>query len=261
MRAGSVMWLLWCAPLAAQPTAIDLLESKTLAEIRRFDEAFDGALGVAAIDLETGRPFAYHGDTQFTQASVIKIPIMLAMYRAGLATAETRQWIGPMIEVSDNAATNRCIDLLGMDRVNRMLADLGFAKTRLQRKMLDGAAARSNRENISTPNEMARLVETIYRGKAADRRACDEMLALMKKVRGGIAQGLPLDIETAVKTGEVPGARGETGIVFLPGRPFVLSVMSSFIDDRRTPVPEVTRVVYRFFEKLAGSNRYGNRLN
>jgi len=75
-----------------------------------------------------------------------------------------------------------------------------------------------------------------------------------------MAQGLPLDTVTASKTGSVRGVRGETGIVYLPHRPFVLSVMSSFIDDRRTPVPEVTRIVYRYFEKLAASNRYGNRV-
>ena len=105
---------------------------------------------------------------------------------------------------------------------------------------------------------MARLVEQIYRAKIVDAAASREILDLMRKVRGGIAQGLPLDTETAVKTGELPGARSESGIVFLPGRPFVLSVMSAFIDDRRTPVPEAARIVYRMFEKLARSNRYGH---
>jgi beta-lactamase class A len=115
-------------------------------------------------------------------------------------------------------------------------------------------------ENVSTPAEMARLVEMIYRGKVVDQAACQEIIGLMKKVSGGIQEGLPLDIETASKTGELPGARGEAGIVFLEGRPFVLSVMSAFIDDRRSPVPEVTRIVYRYFEKLAAANAYGNRL-
>ena len=126
--------------------------------------------------------------------------------------------------------------------------------------MMDSAAAQRNDENVATPVEMARMAEMIYRGKAVDGRASRDMLEIMKEVKGGIREGLPLDIETASKTGELPGARCETGIVFLEQRPFVLSVMSAYIDDRRTPVPEVTRIVYQYFDKLAISNAYGRSI-
>ena len=78
--------MLLCASASAlaQPSVPELLEAKTLAELRRFDAGFDGVVGVAAIDLETGRAFALNGDTVFPQASVIKIPILVAMHRAGL---------------------------------------------------------------------------------------------------------------------------------------------------------------------------------
>ena len=166
-----------------------------------------------------------------------------------------------MVVDSDNTATNRSIDLAGgMARINRMLDEQGFPRTRLLRKMMDSAAAERNDENISTPNEMARLVEQIYRAKIVDAGAAREILDIMRRVHGGFEEGLPLDTRTAVKTGQIPGARGETGIVFLPHRPFVLSVMSAFIDDRRTPVPEVVRMVYPLFEKLARSNRYGHTI-
>jgi beta-lactamase class A len=276
----------------AQPTLTELLENKTLAELRRFDESFDGALGVAAIDLNAGRMFALNGATVFPQASVIKIPILARMFQAaragkfsledkvtiepreavggsgqlqerlksGPVTLSVRELITAMIEWSDNTATNKCIQMAGMDEVNRMMDSLGLPNTRLRRKMMDAAAVARGEENVSTPEEMARLVEMIYRGKVVDEAAGKEIVEIMKKVSGGIHEGLPLDIETASKTGELPGARGETGIVFLEGRPFVLSVMSAFIDDRRTPVPEVTRIVYRYFEKLAAANAWGNRL-
>jgi len=287
----ATLFALACAA-CAQPTLSELLENKTLAELRRFDESFDGALGVAAIDLNTGRMSALHSDTVFPQASVIKIPILVRMFQAaragrfhlddpvtlhpgdavggsghlqerlktGSVTLSVRELIAAMIESSDNTATNKCIEMAGMDGVNRMIDELGLPHTRLRRKMMDSAAVARGDENVSTPAEMARLVEMIYRGKVVDPAACKEIIELMKKVSGGIHEGLPLDIETASKTGELPGARGEAGIVFLEGRPFVLSVMSAFIDDRRSPVPEVTRIVYRYFEKLAGANAWGNRL-
>ncbi len=269
-----------------------LLEAKTLEELYSLDQGFDGALGVAVIDLETGRSFALNGDTVFAQASVIKIPILVRLYQAehagefrfsdkvtleqaeavggsgrlqhelkkGPVTLTIRELAEAMIVDSDNTATNRLIRTAGMARVNRMLEAHGFAATRLRRVMIDGEAARQDRENVSTPNEMARLMEQIYRAKIVDRDAAREILELMKRVRGGIRVGLPPGVEAAVKTGQVPGVRGESGIVFAPGRPFALSVMSVFIDDRRTPVPEAARIVYRMFEKLARSNRYGHRV-
>ena len=293
LRSSILACLALASASAAQPTLSELLENKTVAELRRFDEGFDGALGVAAIDLATGRMFGLHESTVFPQASVIKIAILARMYQAaragkfalddrvtiapseavggsgrlrerlqsgGPTTLTVRDLIAAMIEWSDNTATNKCIGLAGMDDVNRMMDELGFPHTRLRRKMMDSAAVARGEENVSTPEEMARLVETIFRGKLVDEAASREMVETLKKVEGGMREGLPLDTETASKTGELPGARGETGIVFLEGRPFVLSVMSAFIDDRRTPVPEVTRIVFRYFEKLAGANAWGNRL-
>jgi beta-lactamase class A len=294
MLRSAVLCALALAGVAhAQPTLAELLENKTMAELRRFDEGFDGALGVAAIDLTSGRRFALHGDTVFPQASVIKIAILARMCqaaRAGQFTLDTRVSIAPgeavggsgrlqerlkrgapvtltvrelidaMIAWSDNTATNKCIAMAGMDDVNRMMDTLGLPHTRLRRKMMDSAAVARGEENVSTPEEMSRLIEMIYRGKVVDEAASREMIETLKEVSGGIHEGLPLDIETASKTGELPGARSETGIVFLEGRPFVLSVMSAYIDDRRSPVPDVTRIVYRYFEKLAGANAWGNRL-
>jgi beta-lactamase class A len=292
MRVWLSLPLLLAGAAYAQTSVTELLEQKTLAEIRRFADSFEGVLGVTAIDLTTGRSFAFHGDTLFPTASTIKIPILFRMYQAERAgqfrfsdavTIAPKEAVGGsgrlqealkkgpviltiqelvrrMIVDSDNTATNRSIDIAGMAQVNRMLDEMGFPKTRLLRKMMDSAAAQRNDENVATPVEMARMAEIIYRGKAVDARASREMLEIMKEVKGGIREGLPLDIETASKTGELPGARCETGIVFLEHRPFVLSVMSAYIDDRRTPVPEVTRIVYRYFEKLAISNAYGRSI-
>jgi beta-lactamase class A len=285
--------LLLAAPfLAAQPSAVELLEHKTLDAISRYDADFDGALGVAAIDLQTGRVLAHHGETLFPQASVIKLPILIAVFRAqkegkfrlsdkmtvdpkslvggseilepkikrGDTSFPIRELVDAMMHQSDNTATNQIIGMLGMDYVNQTAASLGAKQTRLQRRMMDGEAALEDRENISTPVEMARLMEAVYRGAAVDKASSAEMMEIMKGLRAGIAEGLPLDTPQAAKNGQLPGSRSETGVVFLENRPFVLSVMSAFIDDRRTPVPDITRIVFRHFQRLAGSNRYGNRL-
>ena len=59
---------------------------------------------------------------------------------------------------------------------------MGFTATKLQRRMLEPGAAKADRENISTPNEMARMAEILYRGKAVDEEPPREMIEILKLV-------------------------------------------------------------------------------
>ena len=147
-----------------------------------------------------------------------------------------------------------------MDSVNRLLSELGFTKTRLQRRMLDSTAAAEDRENISTPLEMARLMELLYRGKAVDAGASKQMTEILKLVEADFRKSIPARVSVASKPGAVPGVKAETGIIFLDKRPFVLSVMSTYVNIETNPIPAITKMVYEHFEKLATSNRYGHKL-
>ncbi len=51
-----------------------------------------------------------------------------------------REILTLMIIVSDNEATNILIQMLGMDRINRMAAELGLKEAVLGRKMMDSEA-------------------------------------------------------------------------------------------------------------------------
>src|SRR5215831_700114 len=68
--------LLW----AESPVEV-LLEGKMFARIKALDERLAGVLGVATIDLTSGRVFVYNGEAIFPTASSIKIPIMAAMFK------------------------------------------------------------------------------------------------------------------------------------------------------------------------------------
>ena len=286
--------LLFAAAVSAfaQPTAVELLEQKTLERIRAVNISLNGVLAFHAIDLTSDHRLFLNSGTIFPQASSIKIAIMIQMFksaragafnltdpvilnpvesvagsghlqillRTGPVTMTVRDLISAMIETSDNTATNRYISMLGIEAVNRTLEEMGFRVTRLQRKMLDTATAAKDQENISTPQEMAHLVDLIYHGKAVDAQASKEMLVMMQRVNSSMRKVNPESIVVASKPGDMTGVKCETGIIFLPNRLFALSVASSFLDDGRNPVGEVTRIIYEHFEKLAKSNRYGNRL-
>lgn len=72
---------------------------------------------------------------------------------------------------------------------------------------------------------------------------------------------IPAAIEVASKPGDLDGVHCEAGLVYLPKRPFVVNVMSTYMDGEVTPVGDATRIVFDYFQKLAHANQYGRRLD
>jgi beta-lactamase class A len=279
--------------LIAQTMPVDLLEGKLRARLETIDSKLGGVLGVAAIDLSSGRTFEYNATAIFPTASTIKVPILIEMFRLaragefrwsdtltlqqadsvggsghlqealakGPVTLTFEELVAKMIVDSDNTATNRVIATARMERVNRLIQEMGMRHTRLQRIMMDTPAAIKGSENITTPLEMARIAESIYRHKAGNPADCDSMLTVMKRVPGAIRSAVPAEVEVASKTGSLPGVHCEVAIVYAAERPFVLSVYSTFLDKEENPVPEVAKLFFLHFSgKLGGSNAYGNRV-
>ena len=274
-----------------QTSVADLWEQKTLSRLKQFDAQWDGVIGAVAIDLTTGHVINYNGNAVFPQASSIKIPVMIQIFRdvrAGKlqmdqevaismndsvadskrfdAAAKSagkmklRELIEAMIEISDNAATNKLIAMAGMAQVNRTLDEMSLINTRLRRKMIDIAAATRDEENVSTPMDMARLVEMLYRGKVVDEAASKEMLDIMTRSNADMRKAVPAAVRVAAKPGELNQVKCETGVIFLDRRPFVLSVASTFNGGDHNPLQEMIRIFFHHFEMLNHSNRYGRSL-
>lgn len=279
---------------SAQASVSSLWEHKTLDRIQALDQSLDGVLGIAAIDLTSGHVLSYHGDSQFPTASSIKIPVMIQMFRdaqvgrfhftdkrelkwvgnsddsegplrrklqKGPVTLTIGEMVEAMMQWSDNSAANACIDLAGMDRVNGLIRELGLRDTHLRRKMMDVAAAARGDENVATPLELSRLLALIEQGKAADPESCRRMIALMKGVHNPFMRpGIPESVEIAAKPGDLDGVKCESAIVFLKGRPFVLTVMSTYLGGKLNPVSRAAGIVYDYFSRIAGSNEWGRSL-
>jgi beta-lactamase class A len=278
--------------LWAQAPSADLLEQKLRRQWQALDDRLQGAVGMAVIDLQTGKTITHNGDHLFATASTIKIPVLAQVFRAvragevklddritlaptesvggsgriqedlkkGPVTLTVRQLAEAMMHQSDNTATNRLIALAGLERVNRLMSDNGLRHSRLRRVMMDSAAAAKGNENVTTPLEMARFLEALYRGKLGPAEDTREMVEIMKGVPGEIRRSIPAHIAVAEKTGSLPGVACEAGIVYLDGRPFIVSVYGSFLADGERPVAEAARMAYEYFSVLARSNAYGNRV-
>ena len=277
---------------SAQSVA-QLYGEKTLARIAEVDRTIDGVLGVAAIDLTSRETLEYHAKTESAMASLIKVPLLVRLMRAqregafkmddkltlqpadavsgsgrlreelakGPVNLTVHELIVKMIVDSDNTATNRMIALAGMDQVNATMQSLGLSHTRLQRVMMDSAAARADRENVSTPSDTARLMAMLWRGEAAAPEDCREILSIMKRVNGAFRATITDDVEVASKTGEIGGVYTEGGIVMLKNRPFAFAVMTSLLPDAVNPIPAVASILYRHYERLGRGNLYGNEVH
>lgn len=267
------------------------MRQKTEAKLREIAGRTRGAFGFLARDLTTGEQFALNEHAVFPQASAIKIPILMEVYKqAGeggfkltdklrIEKANKTAGTGILSEVgdgtvemslhdlciftivlSDNTATNMLIDLVGMENVNRTLQSLGLRQTRLQRRMMDMAACARGDENLSTPFEAARIMELLHCGEFINRSACDDILEILKKPKfTAIGSGLPEGTPIASKPGGIAGVKTEWAIVLLKERPYLLALMESYGLGQEAPdaFKEISKMLYEYFFRLGRATRHG----
>jgi len=167
-----------------------------------------------------------------------------------------------MILVSDNTATNLCIDWATYEGTNQLIRDLGFTRTILRRKMQDHASVREGNENITTPTEMAGFMEVLWRGEKLSKFVCSETLRILAKPkRGMISPGLPADVVVAHKTGGMEKVRNDVGIVYLKRRPYIVSVFTKYgqslpVDQERL-ITDISRAVHQRMAVLDVTSQYG----
>jgi beta-lactamase class A len=165
-----------------------------------------------------------------------------------------------MIILSDNSATNLIIDKIGIRNVNARMDSLGLRQTRLHAKVflgtsttIDTAATRRWGFGVTTPEEMGKLFEHLYKGSAVSAAASKQMLDILRKNFDyeEIPRLLPPGISVAHKTGKLDASRSDCGIVFNPGRDYVLCIFTKENQDRswrfdteaRMTMGELARIV------------------
>lgn len=287
-----------CCPPNPTREKREVLWGKLQDRIAEIEHHLDGVMGVAVRDLTSEETFLRRPDDIFPQASSIKIAVLAELYHQeqrgregqspvarladlytvraedlvpdsfimlgltpGVTRVTNRDLATMMVAVSDNAATNVLIDHVGMPNVETMLGSLGLKNTHLQRKMMDLEAARQGRENISTPREMMTLLEAIYRNKLFGAELTADFFKVLSTPKdSSIPKLLPPGLTIANKPGELEAVRNDSGIVFVPNRPFVLCVMTTYLHDERAgqqAISEVALAAYEYFDRLGKSSEYG----
>lgn len=178
----------------------------------RIGSTYSGKWTYALTDLGSGEHIGLAEDEVMPMASLIKVPVLVSLYQAvhggsidlgdRIRYGEEHRCLGSgvlarltpgvemtvrdaavlMIIISDNAATNMVIDLVGLERINETMRRLGLEKTALFQRLGDPKAGLDARKmSVSTASEMTRLLALIARHEAVSPEASEDMLRIMRR--------------------------------------------------------------------------------
>ncbi|MDD4980484.1 MAG: class A beta-lactamase-related serine hydrolase [Candidatus Omnitrophica bacterium] len=265
-----------------QKSAWQELQQRVKAEISQFK----GDAGVVIKDLETGWEFSYQKAKMFPSASLAKVPLMATCFLAvdqgrfklkrniALKSADkltgsgvlkdmpagaiftVERLIGLMIYDSDNTAANILTNLIGIDYLNNAFKDFGLKNTDLSRKIADYQSRDEGIENYTTAEDMALLLEKMYRRVIGNKNVSDQCINVLKLTRMNdrIPKYLPPEITVAHKTGLERGVCHDAGIVFTRKGDFIIAVLTKHLNSNSAPskefIAKVSLYAYKYFEQL-----------
>ena len=208
-----------------------------------------GDVGIS-VRSPTGEVWSRQGDIQFPAASIAKIPIMITVYRmidqnrlaldneyvlqdddksngsgvlrhmrTGIVLTLS-DLIFLMMSISDNTATNILIRKVGMHQISATMQELGMNSSNLSRYFVGRLAIEGEQENIATPNDYVRALDSIISGEVASASACQAMLTTLslQQNRNRIGRYVPTEpaFQWGSKTGTNPGITNDVGFVTSP---------------------------------------------
>jgi len=221
---------------------------------------------VAVKDLGSGRGAVLDGDRELPAASLYKLPILFAVFEAGLnmgealpITDEAREYdsgtlelgvgetltvaeaLERMVTISDNTAAVMLGSRAGGGRVNADIAALGMDSTHYSLERMTTSAA-----------DMLHFLDLLAHGKMVSPAASADMvhLLLRQRVKDRLPRLLPAGVEVAHKTGNLPGTVNDVGIIYGPTSTFAIAALVSDTTDESgaaTGIAQAALAAYTYF--------------
>jgi beta-lactamase class A len=260
----------------ARPPDIGAIDAR----LRQDVEGLDGSYAVAVVDLTTGLSYGVNTAASSRAASVNKLPILLTLYqRADDGTLDPdqtvtltdddiqhygtgliqdprfgrsfslRQLAALMIEESDNTAAYFLEHYLGQDAIQANLAGWGLTHTSMS-------------ENTTTSADVVRLFVGLNSGKLLRPASYAIVNSLLEhtvftdRLTAGVPEGVPV----AHKVGTDIGVYNDAGVVFAPGHPYAIAVLSqNALETEAEPaLVRLSRDVFRFESSLSATPTPGH---
>ena len=221
-------------------------------------------------------------DDVFSSASLIKVPILLAVldyleeknesiHQIVKVAKENRvdfsvlteleakeatlhELLVWMIITSDNTATNVLVDFLGLESLNQYFNKIGLNQTRIQRKMMDFVQLEKGLDNLTTARDMAFLFTAIYRQKLLSKKHSELALDILsrQRVHDSLKRYIADDVKVAHKTGSLETVEHDVGIVFSKKTAYIIGV---FVTDHanneeaKKLIGKLSKIVYDYLGK------------
>jgi beta-lactamase class A len=234
--------------------------------------AHKGKVALAVKHLESGESYYLNADDVMPTASLIKVAVLVEAYLqadegkvkltdpvtlhaadkvpgSGIltyhfsdgATFPLRDAVRLMVAYSDNTATNLVLDKIGITPVNSRMEAWGFPNTKINAKVFRGsttsvAPERTKKYGLgsTTAREMAGLMEEIQVGERCRPPLKQCILGHLRKNddKDKFPRLLPAGT-VAHKDGSVNDARTDAGIIYTPGGPVAVCVLTTENEDHR----------------------------
>ena len=193
-----------------------------------------------------------------------------------------------MIIISDNSATDILYNRVGGDNINNTMQQLGLTHThipmpcrellysitglevqnpahtyqlasdRLKTRefVLEGDGFSEDKSDVSSPNDMCRLLELIYDGDILSSQSREAVLDILKRQQLStvIPHALPAGTVVAHKTGSYHTVRCDVGIVFSPTGPYTVAIMAKQMaaGDRMSVDASLAAISRAVYDEFAG---------
>lgn len=220
-------------------------------------------------NLENNQEFGYEPEEVYTAASSIKVAFAAYIYNlaekgktslskkltytradyeggTGILIAQpygttytVEQYIKLMIEKSDNAATNVLTRTYGRTNIQNYLTSLGFTGINVA-------------NNKITPKDLGTLFVKLYNDGLGIGDHKDTLITYLKNslIETRLKGQLPVGTEVAHKIGTQTSSISDSGIVFLNGKPYVISVFTNkFVSETvaNANIAGISKIVYDFY--------------
>lgn len=253
-------------------------------------DRFPGIIGIYCRNLAPVPPLVeVRAREPFAAASIVKLPIMLTVYRAyerktaspgeyvtllpgditggapilGDARPGQRWPIGALVDAmirnSDNIASNALISHFGFAEINATIDGAGMTGTRLARHFAGEVAPGRRNLNVTTPRDVGVLLYAIERGAhegiptVASPASCRAMVQTMlgQEYREMIPAGVKRHVPIANKTGELDNVRSDAAIVDPFGEsPYVLVILTRDLDHPGSAYGEIAAFAERIDDAM-----------
>lgn len=237
--------------------------------------AADGTYAISVIDLASDQRIDLDATASMDAASVNKLEILAALYhqaelgrlsldqtvRTGAddiqdygtgviryqpvgATYTLNELARLLVEQSDNTASYMLAQIVGLPTVDALVQQWGLPQTRVG-------------ELTSSAHDAATLMALLYHGRLANPAHTKQMVEYLSHTAWNdrIPAGVPATVTVAHKIGNQVNVVNDVGIVYLPGRPYVLSIFSADVNEEQAVGVEqaISRTVYDFEREASGT--------